>query len=47
MSPAIRAVGALICLGLVAFGTSLTRAAPKFSDWNATTNLGPIINSPS
>ena len=29
MSPAIRAIGALICLGLVVFGTSLTRAAPK------------------
>lgn len=45
MSPAIRMVGAVICLVLVV-ATSQPSAAPKFSDWAAPTNLGPAINSP-
>jgi Tol biopolymer transport system component len=46
MRPAIP-IGAAICLVLVLFTTSQPGAAPKFSDWDVPTNLGPTINSPS
>jgi hypothetical protein len=45
MSPAIRIVGAVICLVLVVFATSHPGAVSKFSDWAAPTNLGSAINS--
>jgi len=46
MSPAVRMVGAPICLVLVVLANSKPGAAPKFSDWAAPTNLGQAVNSP-
>ena len=47
MSPAIRMVGAVICLVLVVLAASQPGAALKFSDWAAPTTLGSAINSSS
>jgi Tol biopolymer transport system component len=45
MKPSLRIVAILICLVLVLVATSRPGAEPKYSEWVAATNLGPVVNS--